>query len=90
MGAIAEALVATAIGIAVALPAVALYNYFQRRVANILCVAEALIHLIVAYLVDESDPATAEPSIDSTVSDLHSDIEESTGQLAQGYPQKAS
>ena len=33
MASIAEALVATAVGILVALPAVAAYNYFQRRIA---------------------------------------------------------
>jgi biopolymer transport protein ExbB len=34
MSAIAEALVATAVGIGVALPAVAAYNYFQRRITG--------------------------------------------------------
>lgn len=53
MGAIAEALVATAVGIGVALPAVAFYNYFQRRIASIMSDAEALQSLVVAYLVDE-------------------------------------
>ncbi|MFY0530480.1 MotA/TolQ/ExbB proton channel family protein [Archangium gephyra] len=52
MGAIAEALVATAAGIAVALPAVALYNWFQRRIAVILLDAEALSSLVLAYLSD--------------------------------------
>ena len=33
MAGIAEALIATAVGIGVALPAVAFYNYFQRRIA---------------------------------------------------------
>ena len=56
MGAIAEALVATAVGIGVALPAVALYNYFQRRISNMLSDAEALSSLVVAYLVDETGP----------------------------------
>jgi len=36
MASIAEALVATAVGILVALPAVAAYNYLQRRVAALL------------------------------------------------------
>ncbi len=35
MGGIAEALVATAVGILVALPAVVAYNYFQKRAAEI-------------------------------------------------------
>lgn len=50
MGSIAEALVATAIGIGVALPAVAAYNYFQRRIARILSDTEALSNLVLAYL----------------------------------------
>lgn len=51
MGAIAEALVATAVGIAVALPAVAAYNYFQRRIAVLLDDAETVSNLVQAYLV---------------------------------------
>ncbi|MCE9671204.1 MotA/TolQ/ExbB proton channel family protein [Myxococcus stipitatus] len=50
MGGIAEALVATAVGIAVALPAVAAYNYFQRRIASILADTEALTNLVLAYV----------------------------------------
>ncbi|NMO20491.1 MotA/TolQ/ExbB proton channel family protein [Pyxidicoccus fallax] len=50
MGSIAEALVATAIGIGVALPAVAAYNYFQRRIAQILSDTEALSNLVLAYV----------------------------------------
>jgi biopolymer transport protein ExbB len=50
MAAIAEALVATAVGIGVALPAVAAYNYFQRRITRMLADAEALTNLVLAYL----------------------------------------
>ena len=50
MGSIAEALVATAVGIAVALPAVAAYNYFQRRISILLADSEALSSLVLAYL----------------------------------------
>src|SRR6185295_8906959 len=50
MGAIAEALVATAIGIAVAIPAVAAFNYFQRRIRVTLGSAEALEHILLSYL----------------------------------------
>ncbi|QRO00443.1 MotA/TolQ/ExbB proton channel family protein [Archangium violaceum] len=50
MGAIAEALVATAVGIGVALPAVAAYNYFQRRITRMLSDAEALTNLVLAYV----------------------------------------
>ena len=49
MGAISEALVATAIGLAVAIPAVAAFNYFQRRIKGTLGNAEALTHLVLAY-----------------------------------------
>lgn len=50
MSAIAEALVATAVGLAVALPAVAAYNYFQRRVEALLAGAEVLSNLVLAFL----------------------------------------
>jgi biopolymer transport protein ExbB len=50
MSSIAEALVTTAIGILVALPAVAFYNYLQRRVASLLSGTEALSTLLLAYL----------------------------------------
>ncbi|MDB4987731.1 MAG: MotA/TolQ/ExbB proton channel [Myxococcaceae bacterium] len=55
MGSIAEALVATAVGIAVALPAVASYNFFQRWISSLLADADALSNLVLAYLC--SDPA---------------------------------
>lgn len=54
MGAIAEALVATAVGIAVALPAVAAYNYFQRRITGLLDEAEVLSNLVLAYLSEDA------------------------------------
>src|SRR5919201_1303849 len=50
MASIAEALVATAVGILVALPAVAAYNFFQRRVAGLLSDNEVLSNLVLAYL----------------------------------------
>lgn len=56
MGRIAEALVATAVGILVALPAVAAYNYFQRRVAGLMRETDVLSNLVLAYLVDASAP----------------------------------
>jgi biopolymer transport protein ExbB len=54
MGAISEALVATAVGILVALPAVAAYNYFQRRVTGLLQGSDVLGNLVLAYLCDDS------------------------------------
>jgi biopolymer transport protein ExbB len=60
MSSIAEALVATAVGIFVALPAVAAYNFFQRWMATLLADAEALSNLVLAYLCadPESLPET--------------------------------
>jgi biopolymer transport protein ExbB len=50
MGAIAEALVATAIGLVVAIPAVAAYNAFQRRIKAVLGNAEALRHIVLSHV----------------------------------------
>lgn len=50
MGAIAEALVATAIGLVVAIPAVAAFNAFQRKIKGILGNAEALRHIVLSYV----------------------------------------
>ena len=50
MAEIGEALVATAIGLLVALPAVAAYNYFQRAIRGRLTWGEALGHDILAVL----------------------------------------
>ena len=51
MAAIAEALVATAVGLAVAIPAVAMYNYYQRLSRSILANTDALSHVLLSYLV---------------------------------------
>jgi len=48
MAGIAEALVATGVGLLVALPAVATYNYFVRRVETSTAGAEAIAHQILA------------------------------------------
>src|SRR5207248_7240005 len=52
MSSIAEALVATAVGILVALPAIAAFNYLQRRAATLLGASDVLANLVLAYLVD--------------------------------------
>lgn len=51
MAAIAEALVATAVGLFVAIPAVAMYNIFQRRLRTILARTDALSSVLLAHLV---------------------------------------
>jgi biopolymer transport protein ExbB/TolQ len=50
MAAIAEALVATAVGLAVAIPAVATYNYFVRQMKSTLSNAEVLSRVLLAHL----------------------------------------
>jgi biopolymer transport protein ExbB len=57
MGSIAEALVATAVGIAVAIPAVAANNYFQRMIKSTLANTEALTKVLLAHL--KAVPASA-------------------------------
>jgi biopolymer transport protein ExbB len=59
MASIAEALVATAVGIFVALPAVAAYNYFQRRMAGLLSSSEVLSNLVLAYLDERHHESAA-------------------------------
>jgi biopolymer transport protein ExbB len=51
MAGIAEALVATAVGLLVAIPAVAMFNVFQRRSRAILANTEALSRVLLAHLV---------------------------------------
>lgn len=52
MTAIAEALVATAIGLAVAIPAVVMFNYYQRLAKGILSNTAALSHVLLSYLAN--------------------------------------
>jgi biopolymer transport protein ExbB len=63
MAGISEALVATAIGLFVALPAVLFYNHFQRIVDRTLSITEALAQGILAGIPTSSNVAAAgEPS----------------------------
>ena len=50
MASIAEALVATAIGLAVAIPAVAAFNWFQRKIRSIAGRTDALSRVLLAHL----------------------------------------
>jgi biopolymer transport protein ExbB/TolQ len=50
MSGIYEALVATAVGLVVAIPAVIAFNFFQRRVKSLLGEADALTNMILALL----------------------------------------
>jgi biopolymer transport protein ExbB len=50
MSTIAEALVATAVGLVVAIPAVAVFNYFQGLLAATLSDAETLGHVVLSHI----------------------------------------
>jgi len=58
MAGIAEALVATGVGLFVALPAVVAYNLIQKKIGDIETDAQALVTLISAYA--KGDPALVE------------------------------
>ncbi len=62
MKSIAEALVATAVGLAVAIPAVAFYNWFQRHSKAILANTEALSGVLLAHLVAEDRTRLSKPT----------------------------
>jgi biopolymer transport protein ExbB len=55
MAGISEALVATAIGLLVAIPAVAAFNIFQRRMKAILGDADAVVHTILSGLKGKTE-----------------------------------
>ncbi len=59
MGRISEALVATAIGILIAIPAVAAFNAFQRVVRGTVANTEALGHMLLAHLKATPSPTGA-------------------------------
>jgi biopolymer transport protein ExbB len=60
MSEVGEALVATAIGIVVAIPAVAFFNFFQRVIKARLGQAESLTHELLAYLRADKTESPAE------------------------------
>jgi biopolymer transport protein ExbB len=59
MAGIAEALVATAVGLMVAIPAVVAYNVFQGRVRRTLGRVDAMAHLILARSPEEAGAASS-------------------------------
>jgi biopolymer transport protein ExbB len=59
MAGIAEALVATAVGLMVAIPAVVAYNILQGRVRRTLGRVDAMAHLILARSCEENEAGTA-------------------------------
>ena len=63
MSSIAEALVATAVGLFVAIPAVAAFNWYQRRIQTVGANTEALSNVLLAHLAAEASPDTAAVSV---------------------------
>jgi biopolymer transport protein ExbB len=56
MSSIAEALVATAVGLVVAIPAVALFNYFQGLLDSALSSADTLGHVLLTHIEPAAEP----------------------------------
>jgi len=54
MAGVSEALVATAVGLLVAIPAVIAYNYFQRRVKEFVTQMETASKILLVYLKSEA------------------------------------
>jgi biopolymer transport protein ExbB len=54
MGTISEALVATAVGLVVALPAVLVFNHYQGRLARATADAETLAHVLQTHAASET------------------------------------
>jgi biopolymer transport protein ExbB/biopolymer transport protein TolQ len=64
MSAIAEALVATAVGILVALPAVIAYNYFQKKTLQIEDNVSTLGNVIAAQMKSRREPVRPAPRLE--------------------------
>jgi biopolymer transport protein ExbB len=54
MAGVSEALVATAVGLLVAIPAVMAYNYYQRKVKEVVTQMEASSKMLLVYMKSES------------------------------------
>jgi biopolymer transport protein ExbB/TolQ len=81
MASIAEALVATAVGIGVAVPAVVAFNGFQKRIRVILDQATALGHVLLVHV--EGQPAGARfPARMLEPEGSHDLLDEATSALA--------
>ena len=73
MGGIAEALIATAVGILVALPAVIYYNVFQKKGSDVEEQAAALGNIVIATMRGHghSAPVAADPVLNGQVSAIN-------------------
>ena len=61
MATLSAALAATAVGLLVAMPAVAVFNYFNRRLVALQSSADALVHVLLAHLKPEAKHTPTEP-----------------------------
>ena len=61
MSGVFEALVATAVGLMVAIPAVVAFNYFQRRVRSRIAAVDALAHLVLSHVPGDRKAAPPTP-----------------------------
>jgi biopolymer transport protein ExbB len=67
MAGISEALVATAVGLMVAIPAVAAFNYFNRRVRAFMCKVDWAAHLASAELKSEWGQGDLNDALEPTI-----------------------
>lgn len=63
MAGISSALIATAFGILVAIPAVMANNYFQTRLRRIVSNSQSLIHMFQVYLKDQAHQELGHPLV---------------------------
>ena len=67
MGGVFEALIATAFGLFVAIPAVIAFNIFQRKVRETLAQTDSLAHQILASIRYDKKPASPRRPARATV-----------------------
>ncbi len=82
MSGIAEALVATAVGLVVAIPAVAVYNYFHRSMASLIGSTEVLTRLLLAHVaMRHPEPASVPDGGQPAAGVRRSDLPEADGSV---------
>lgn len=90
MSSIAEALVATAVGLAVAIPAVAFNNIFQRKIKATLANTEALSRILMSHLKTDAEYALPGTGGDEEEEKPAAKAESSKKTAKKGYAQKES
>ncbi|MDP3277783.1 MAG: MotA/TolQ/ExbB proton channel family protein [Deltaproteobacteria bacterium] len=92
MGTIAEALVATAIGLLVAIPAVAAFNAFSRKVKSMVSSGETLSHVVLAHLKSKhvAEPIVSKPAEKKAEKPAEKPVEKPAEKKAEKKPEAAS